>query len=147
MGVELDLVLAPVDTSDVSERAVDYAIAVADRYDADLHLLHVLDERVARGMEAGDVTAESVAEEHRAFTGRVADQLDDSVTLSTSSAAGFSAHRLTQTPGSVILDAADELDADFLVVPRGTETDGLEATVGKAALHVLEYASQPVLSV
>jgi nucleotide-binding universal stress UspA family protein len=147
MGVELDLVLAPVDTSDVSERAVDYAIAVADRYDADLHLLHVLDERVARGMEAGDVTAESVAEEHRAFTGRVADQLDDSVTLSTSSAAGFSAHRLTQTPGSVILDAADELDADFLVVPRETETDGLEATVGKAALHVLEYASQPVLSV
>jgi nucleotide-binding universal stress UspA family protein len=147
MGVELDLVLAPVDTSDVSERAVDYAIAVADRYDADLHLLHVLDERVARGIEAGDVTAESVAEEHRAFTGSVADQLDDGVTLSTSSAAGFSAHRLTQTPGSVILDAADELDADFLVVPRETETDRLEATVGKAALHVLEYASQPVLSV
>jgi nucleotide-binding universal stress UspA family protein len=147
MGVELDLVLAPVDTSNKSERAVDYAIAVADRYDANLHLLHVLDERIARGIEAGDVTAESVAEEHRSFSDHVAAELDDGVSLSSSSVAGFSAHRLTQTPGSVILDAADELDADFLVIPRETETDGLEATVGKAALHVLEYASQPVLSV
>lgn len=147
MGVELDLVLAPVDTSTESERAVDYAIAVADRYDANLHLLHVLDQRVARGIEAGDVTAESVAEEHRAFTDRVRQQLDAGVGLSISSASGFSARRLSQTPGSVILDAADELDADFLVVPRETETDGLEATVGKAALYVLEYASQPVLSV
>jgi nucleotide-binding universal stress UspA family protein len=147
MGVELDLVLAPVDTSDQSERAVDYAIAVADRYDASLHLLHVLEEPVARGIEAGDVTAESVAEEHRAFTDRVEDDLDDTIGFSSSSAAGFSASRLTQTPGSVILDAADELDADFLVIPQETETDGLEATVGRAALYVLEYASQPVLSV
>ena len=147
MGVELDLVLAPVDTSTESERAVDYATAVADRYDANLHLLHVLDERVARGIETGDVTAESVADEHRAFTGRVRKQLGDDVALSSSSAAGFSAHRLTQTPGSVILDAADELDADFLVIPRESDTEGLEATVGKAALYVLEYASQPVLSV
>ena len=147
MGVELDLVLAPVDTSDHSVRAADYAIAVADRYDANLHLLHVLDQRVARGIETGDVTAESVAEEHRTFTDSVQEQLDEDITLSSSSVAGFSDHRLTQTPGSVILDAADELDADFLVVPRETETDGLEATVGKAALYVLEYASQPVLSV
>jgi nucleotide-binding universal stress UspA family protein len=147
MGVELDLVLAPVDTSDHSVRAADYAMAVADRYDANLHLLHVLDQRVARGIETGDVTAESVAEEHRAFTDSVQEQLAEDITLSNSSVAGFSDHRLTQTPGSVILDAADELDADFLVVPRETETDGLEATVGKAALYVLEYASQPVLSV
>ncbi|WP_302081911.1 universal stress protein [Salinibaculum rarum] len=147
MGVELDLVLAPVDTSDESERAVDYAIAVADRYGANMHLLHVLDERVARGIETGDVTAEAVAEEHRAFTDRVREQLDDSIGLSNSSAAGFSAQRLTQTPGSVILDAADELDADFLVIPREVETDQLDATLGKAALYVLEYASQPVLSV
>ena len=147
MGVELDLVLAPVDTSDESERAVDYAVAIADRYDANLHLLHVLDQRVARGIETGDVTAESVAEEHRAFTGRVRERLADDIELSNTSAAGFSAQRLSQTPGSVILDAAEELDADFLVIPRETDPDGLEATLGKAALYVLEYASQPVLSV
>jgi len=146
VDVAIDLVLAPVDTSDESDRAVDYAIAVADRYDADLHLLHVIDQRVARGIETGDVTAETVAEEHRAFASRVRERTDDR-SLSHSSVAGFSAQRLSQTPGSVILDAADELDADFLVVPRETDADGLEATLGKAALYVLEYASQPVLSV
>jgi nucleotide-binding universal stress UspA family protein len=146
MGVDIDLVLAPVDTSEESERAVDYAIAIADRYDADLHLLHVLDQRIARGIEAGDVTAETVADEHRAFADDVRERLDD-VALSHSSVSGFSAQRLSQTPGSVILDASEELDADFLVVPRETDAEGLEATLGKAALYVLEYASQPVLSI
>lgn len=147
MGVDIDLVLAPVDTSEESERAVEFAITIADRYDADLHLLHVLDQRVARGIETGDVAAESVADEHRAFMGRVREQLDEGISLSNTSAAGFSAHRLSQTPGSVILDAAEELEADFLVIPRETEFEELEATLGKAALYVLEYASQPVLSV
>jgi nucleotide-binding universal stress UspA family protein len=146
MGVDIDLVLAPVDTSEESERAVDYAIAVADRYDADLHLLHVLDQRIARGIEAGDVTAGTVADEHRAFADDVRERLED-VALSHSSVSGFSAQRLSQTPGSVILDASEELDADFLVVPRETDAEGLEATLGKAALYVLEYASQPVLSI
>lgn len=146
MDAEIDLVLAPVDASERAARSVDYAIAVADRYDADIHLLYVLDQRVARGIEAGDVAADSIAEKHRAFSERVRERLDDGE-FSHSSAAGFSTQRLAQTPGTVILDAADELDADFLVVPRETETEAPDATLGKAALHVLEYASQPVLSV
>jgi nucleotide-binding universal stress UspA family protein len=146
MDINIDLVLAPVDGSEEAERGVEYAIAVAQRYEANLHLLHVLDQRVARGIETGDVSAESVADEHRAFTARIRKRLDD-VVLSHSSAAGFSDRRLTQTPGSVILDAAEELDVDFLVVPREARLDSPNATLGKAALYVLEYASQPVLSV
>jgi nucleotide-binding universal stress UspA family protein len=138
-------VLAPVDGSEEAERGVEYAVAIAQRYDADIHLLYILDQRVARGIETGDVSAEAVANEHRAFTTRVRKRLDD-ISLSHSSAAGFSDRRLTQTPGSVILDAADELDADFLVVPREARMDAPNATLGKAALYVLEYASQPVLS-
>jgi nucleotide-binding universal stress UspA family protein len=138
-------VLAPVDGSEEAERGVEYAIAIAQRYDADLHLLYILDQRVARGIETGDVSAEAVADEHRAFTARVRERLDD-IALSHSSAAGFSDRRLTQTPGSVILDAADEIDADFLVVPREARMEAPNATLGKAALYVLEYASQPVLS-
>jgi nucleotide-binding universal stress UspA family protein len=147
MAVDIDLVLAPVDTSDEAERSVEYAIAVADRYGANLHLLHVLDQRVARGIETGDIEAESVADEHRAFTAEVRRKLDGETVLSHSSASGFSDRRLTQTPGSVILDAAEELDADFLVVPREQHLEATDATLGKAALYVLEYASQPVLSV
>ncbi len=147
MDVEIDLVLAPVDGSDAAETAVEYAVALAQRYGADLHLLHVLDEAVVRGLDTGDVTAESVAEHHRAFADDVREHLPAGVSLSTSSAAGFSPGRLSQTPGSVILDSAEELGVDFLVVPREGPTTDPDATLGKAALYVLEYASQPVLSV
>lgn len=147
MDVDIELVLAPVDGSQAATEAVEYAIAVAERYDADLHLLYVLGEGIARGLETGDINAETVAEEHRSFTGRVRKKVDPSTNLSHSSAAGFSARRLSQTPGSVILDAAEELDADFLVVPRESPGDDPDEVLGKAALYVLEYASQPVLSI
>jgi nucleotide-binding universal stress UspA family protein len=147
MGVDIDLVLAPVDGSDESETAVECAVALADRYGADLHVLHVLDDRIAHGLEAGDLSAASVADHHRAFDDRTRERLPGGVSLSTSSAAGFSPARLSQTPGSVILDVAEELGADFLVVPREQPHADSEVTLGKAALYVLEYASQPVLSV
>jgi nucleotide-binding universal stress UspA family protein len=147
MDADIDLVLAPVDGSDQSESAVEYAVAIADRYGADIHVLHVLDQTVARGLEVGDVAAESVASQHRALTDRVRERLPAAVSLSTSSVPGFSPSRLSQTPGSVILDAAEELEADFLVVPRRSPTDEPDEMLGKAALYVLEYASQPVLSV
>ena len=150
MPATVDLVLAPVDASEEAERAVEYAVAVADRYEADLHLLHVLDERVARGIETGDVDATAVAEEHRDFTDAIRDHFReaDGVRRFTQSAcAGFSPHRLTQSPGSVILDVAEDVDAGFIVLPREAPTEDPDETLGKAALYVLEYASQPVLSV
>jgi nucleotide-binding universal stress UspA family protein len=143
--MDIDLVLVPVDGSDQSERAAEYAIAVAERYDADLHLLFVIDERLHRDIESGDVSAAAIAEEHRAFTEQIRTQFRDvhDGAFETSSATAFSETRLMQTPGSVILDVAEDLAADFIVVPR---EEGEEA-VGRAATYVIEYASQPVLTV
>ena len=145
--MDIDLVLVSVDGSGRSEQAAEYAIAVAQRYDADLHLLFVLDERLRRDLDRGTVDAESVAEDHRAFTERVRERAHEQghdVTIDTSTAAAFSEQRLTQTPGSVVLDVAEGIESDFIVVPR---EGGGEEAVGTAALYVLEYASQPVLSV
>lgn len=144
--MDIDLVLAPVDGSDQSERAAEYAIAVAERYDAGLHLLFVIDERLHREMDSGDVSATAVAEEHRAFIERIQEKFRDvhDGAFETSSATAFSETRLMQTPGSVVLDVAEDLDADFIVVPR---EEGGEDAVGRAAFYVIEYASQPVLTV
>lgn len=148
MGTDVELVLAAVDSSDQSKESAEYAVAVAQRYDADLHLLHFLDQQVLRGIETGDLTAEAVAEAQRSVTNDVRAMVSDDKTVdfSYSAAVGFSTTRLGQTPGSVVLDVAEELEADFLVVPRETPSTSNEV-IGKAALHVLEYASQPVLSV
>ncbi len=148
--MNVDLVLAPVDDSERAERAAEYAVAVAAAYDADLHLLFVLDETLLADIDAGEVSAETVAADHRAFAGTVRRLLNDrghDADLGTSSAAGFSTSRLRQSPGSTILDAAEELGAEFLVLPREPGSEDRDQAIGRAALYVIEYASQPVLSV
>jgi nucleotide-binding universal stress UspA family protein len=146
MSVEIDTVLVPVDGSDHSVDALEYAVAVADRYGSSVHALYVLGEELVRGMETGDVEEETVAAQHEALMNSAGD-LAGGVSISHSTAAGFSPSRLRQHPGSVILDAAEELDADFIVVPRETPTGDPSEVLGKSAQYVLEYASQPVLSV
>ena len=144
MTLQTDLVLVPVDASDRSREALSYGVAVADRYDAEVHVLHVVDDSVAECVAAGEVDAGEVADQQRALVGDARRSAD--VPLSHSTAVGFSRSRLRGHPGSTILDVAEELMADFVVVPRekGGEPDG---TLGRAAQYVLEYASQPVLSV
>ncbi|WP_436929053.1 universal stress protein [Halosimplex halobium] len=145
MTLDIDQVLVPVDATDQAEQAVRYGLAIADRYDAAVHVLHVIDEPVKRGIETGEVDPEAVADEQVSFADDAAEFADD-VPVTHSTVVGFSRSRLRQHPGSAILDVAEELPADFVVVPRehGTEPD---ETLGKSAQYVVEYASQPVLSV
>jgi nucleotide-binding universal stress UspA family protein len=147
MALEVDRVLVPVDGSEASMEAVEYAVAVADKYGADLHLLYVLGEAVARGMESGDIDEASVAEESQVFAEDVREMAPERVGVDSSMAYGFSTVRKTVHPGSVILDCADGLDTDFLVIPRESMTSGQGDVLEKAAEYVLLYASQPVLSV
>lgn len=147
--VTVDTVLAPVDGSDESATAVEYAVAIADRYDASVHVLYVLGRGVVRGMDVGTVDEAAVAENSQGFledVGRIAEQRG--VALSTSIDDGFSQARKTRHPGNVVLDTADDVDADFIVLPREPVTDAASAEVlEKVAEYVLSYASQPVLSV
>jgi len=147
-GLTVDTVLAPVDGSDESATAVEYALAIAERYDARVHALYVLGESVARGIEAGDLDAGAVAERNRAFVRDLRElAAQQGVPFKTSMAFGFSTRRKTQHPGSVILDCAEEVHADFVVVPRPSANGEKSLVLEKAAEYVLLYASQPVLSV
>ncbi|QFU82524.1 universal stress protein [Natronorubrum aibiense] len=145
----VDTVLAPVDGSEESATAVEYAIAIADRYDASVHALFVLGRGVVQGMNAGTVDEEAVATDTQGFFDRIqviADEAD--VPLVTAVDDGFSQTRKTRHPGNVVLDTADAIDADFIVLPREPVTDTASSEVlEKAAEYVLAYASQPVLSV
>ncbi|WP_129112598.1 universal stress protein [Halegenticoccus tardaugens] len=145
--LELDLVLVPVDGSEESATAVEYAVAIAAEYDAEVHAVYVLGEEVVRAIETGVVDEEEVAAENESFN-RTATEIADErgVKLTTSIAYGFSTKVKTRHPGSVVLDTAEELDADFVVVPREPTADAADV-LERAAEYVLLYASQPVLSV
>jgi nucleotide-binding universal stress UspA family protein len=147
MDFEVGRVLVPVDKSDRALDAADYAVAVAARYGADVHALYVIGERTARTLEAGAVSPEAVATESSDVLDYIRERAaEEGVETNATSASGFSTDRKSLHPGSVILDTAEAVGADFIVVPRETgaeTTDVLE----KAAEYVLLYASEPVLSV
>ena len=146
--LSVDLVLVPVDASEESTEAVAHAAAIAAEYDATVHVVHVLGEDVVQAIEDGIVDETEVAADGQAITEtaeRIAD--DHGVSLSTSVAYGFSTKMKLRHPGSVVLDTAEELDADFLVVPREPLSGDPGEVLAKAAEYVLLYASQPVLSV
>ena len=146
-GVEVDTVLVPIDGSDEAVEAVEYAIAIAARYDATLHAMYVLGEEASRAIEDGTVDADGVAEEARSVFANISEAADrEGVPFAHSVSVGFSTTRKLIHPGSVILDAADQIDADFLVIPRETGVED-DDVLEKAAEYVLSYASQPVLSV
>lgn len=143
----VETVLVPVDGSEESTRAVEYAVAIADRYDAALEVLYVLGEEVVRAIERERIDGDAVAEDNRAYLKTVEGMTtEQGVPVSTMIAYGFSVQRKLQHPGSVVLDVAEELDADFLVIPREPQTDEPDV-LEKAAEYTLLYASQPVLSV
>jgi len=142
------LVLVPVDGSEESLTAVEYAVAIAAEYDAAVHALYVVSEDMARAIDAGAVDDASLAADSEAFMEAVTELVDDAgVPLSTSMAYGFSTRQLSRHPGSVVLDTAEELGADFVVVPREPVSGDPDEVLAKAAEYVLLYASQPVLSV
>ena len=144
--MEVDTVLVPVDGSETAMEAVEYAVAIAERYDAVVHALYVLGENAAAAMEAGSVEAAAIAERGEQVMAGVR-AIADGVPIDHSSAYGYSQTRLSQHPGSVILDVTESLEADFVVIPREPVTGDPEAVIEKAAEYVLAHASQPVLSV
>lgn len=140
--------LVPVDGSDEASAAVEYAVAVADRYGAGLHALHVFGEDVAARVDAGEVSHEEMVADSESFVASVREAARGTdVAVTHSTAYGFSPRSLSVHPGSVILDAAADAGADFLVVPREPVTGNPDAVLEKAAVHVIAHASQPVLSV
>lgn len=150
MPLEIDTVLVPVDATDRSERAVEYAVAIAERYDAALHVQHVLEENVARGLARGRVEPEAVAAQQRAFMKVVHEAIRDcagDVPVSQSSIPGFSVAELSRNPVNAVLDGADAVDADFIVIGKGDDIGEEGGILGRVSQHLLSYASEPVLSV
>lgn len=143
----VETVLVPVDGSDESVTAIEYAVAIAEQYGASIHVVYVLGEEIVRGIETDTLDREAVASEAESFVETATGIADEAgVAVTSSTAYGFSTTQKTRHPGSAVLDCADEVDADFLVIPREPSTDGPGDVLERAAEYVLLYASQPVLS-
>ena len=144
MDLVMKRILVPLDFSANSTRALDYAYALAQKFDAALHLVHVCE---VPAMVTGSMDAYAVA--YSDWSQRLGDEAERELTKLLARLAGVkvSTEVLFGSPGRAIVTAAHTNDADLIVM--GTHGYGpvMHLVMGNVAGHVVRSADCPVLTV
>ncbi len=147
-AVEFNTILVPVDGSDESMIAVRYAVEVATVYTADLHAIYIAPDEYTKPQRDESIDPGEVSETSQVVLEDVSGiAADNDVPIVCSSTIGFSTKYKLLHPGSAVLDTAEQINADFIVIPRENVHHESVNMLEKAAEYVISYASQPVLSV
>ncbi len=136
-------ILAPVDFSANSRKAVTYAVAFARQFGASITFLHVIQVNYAYG-ELGAIDFSALEREMRGGASKELDSL-----LAETRAVGVTAESVIRegSPAKIIADVAAELQTDLLVVSTHGYTGLKHVLMGSIAEHVVRYAPCPVLVV
>jgi nucleotide-binding universal stress UspA family protein len=133
-----DTLLVPYDGSDGANRAVEHAFDLAEHYGATVHALFVVDTH--RYGEPALSTTELVVNEITAegtdMLQRLAERADnEDIEMATECCHGH--------PYAEILDYADEIDADLVVM--GYEGQSHQEHIGSTVERVVRSGRRPVL--
>lgn len=135
-------ILAPIDFSDCSRKAVRYAEAMAKELGAELVLLHVLDAYMPV-TELALIEMAALLEESRAAQKKGLAEwkaaIDEQVASRTIARSGHPYHE--------IIAVAEELDADLIVISTHGRTGFARAIMGSTTERVVRLANCPVLVV
>jgi len=134
-------ILVPVDFSDPSREALEYAVCFAKPIGAEIVLSHVVETVLAPPDVVVD-TAVLATTLNEAATKRLAEWRDEAATQ-----ANVKEDLRTGTPYREIIDAAEQLKADLIVM--GTHGRGglARLVIGSTAERVVRHAPCPVLVV
>lgn len=143
--IELKKILLPTDFSDNSNQALDYASALAQKFDAEIHLLHVLQDLIALIPEPG--VALIPGDFHEELKQSAEQSLKQ--VLGSDSASGLSVVRATRdgTPFVEIIRYAKENDVDLIVMGTHGRSGLSHVLLGSVAERVVRKAPCPVLTV
>jgi|AntDeeMetagen192_2_1112575.scaffolds.fasta_scaffold00022_42 nucleotide-binding universal stress UspA family protein len=135
-------ILVATDGSEAAATAVDHAIALAERFDAPLYGIAVVDERTE--YDTGIVDPEE-ARQH--LQERAAGWLEE--LESTATEAGVTVETTVQSgvPHEEILDEAADRDADAIVLGSRGRSSFRGALLGSTVDRVVRIAARPVLVV
>ena len=140
--LRLKKILVPIDFSETSRKAVQYAVSFAKQFKAELHLLHIVEptpappevvylESAAIYTEAREVAEKQLAEWRTAAAAE---------TITKATVRNGIAHR-------EIVRAASELKADLIIVGTHGRTGLTHLFMGSTAERVIREATCPVLVV
>lgn len=141
----LKTILVPVDFSDCSAQALQYAIPFAEQFNAGMTLLHILPFQQAVGWD-GEVANYGPMMEtdlRRAAEKRLAGFIQEAAAAGVPVKTGVR-HGV---PAMEIVSTAKELDADLIIMSTHGHTSRVHAFIGSVAADVTRLAPCPVLVV
>ena len=140
--LRIKTILVPVDFTDSSNRAADYAVALARQFHAKIVLLHVIEPFTY------SVTDTIVITDHYAALGAIADRMMDLLARKLSKH-GIKIERavMSGSPYWTILDQARKRRSDLIVMGTHGRTGIEHLLVGSVAERVVRLAPCPVLTV
>jgi len=142
--IRIAKILVPTDFSSASQKALQYAICLANQFGAQLTLLHVIEPPMPAMLAVQSVVPEFFETEMVASEKKL-DRL-----VGSTRAAGIHIVRSSiraGAPANQILEVANDLDADLIVIATHGFTSWKYFTIGSTAEHVARVAPCPVLVV
>ncbi|MFB6235853.1 MAG: universal stress protein [Halopenitus sp.] len=136
-----DEILVPTDGSPAADAAIEQAVDLADKYDARVHALYVVDGAAYSTLEAGsEIVIEALEAEGEEATERVAEAADDAGVEATTTVTTGTAYRTIQ-------DYVGDNDIDLIVM--GTHgRQGLDRyLLGSVTERVVRTSEVPVMTV
>lgn len=141
--LHLKNILVPVDFSDCSKKVLAYALPFAQQFGATLSLIHVVAPYYAVD-PYGLTQYERIEEELRA-TGK--QKLKELIAQEVPSSITTNSLILNGRPGTEIVEAAQKLQADLIIIATHGFTGFKHIVCGSTAEYVVRNAHCPVLTV
>ena len=141
---EIRRILCPIDFSETSKPAFEYAVALAAQLGAELELLHVYQLPAYALPEGGlEILAGLEAE----IENRLQQQLDEFAKHSTEPSVKITTVLGTGVPYVEIIRAAKQRKADLIVIGTHGRTGLAHLLIGSVAERVVRTSEVPVLSI
>jgi nucleotide-binding universal stress UspA family protein len=146
--MKLERILVPVDFSDHSRHALDYAIGVAEKFGSKVHVLHVFEIPIAAvsAYDMGGATAPAPINLWSDLEGIARDQLAKWMEETDSRGIEISSSMVTERPATAIVSEATALPADLIVMGTRGLSGLSHIVLGSVAERTLRTAPCPVLT-
>jgi len=147
MRIAIKKILCPVDFSESSEHAMQYALALAEAYQAELQLLHVIEvpaAALARGPMGPPVLSIDNLQE---FQETCREHLENIASRASEQYKNVTYHLGSGVPFLGIIQSAKAEDVDLIVVGTHGRTGLAHALIGSVAEKLVRKAPCPVLTV
>ena len=139
-------ILVPTDFSKYSDRAVQEAVDIASKYNADVVLLHVIDDNIRQCAADYCLSNEVVKQFEDESMKTSKDKLQKSVKIaSESKKVDISLEIKRGVPSEVILDEQLKKGIDLIVIASHGKTGILRHLIGSVTDKVIRAAKCPVL--